>query len=214
MVQWDHAYEGIEIDDESGQFVVAATRDLNLIKCKAVGKDLLSLISKRCRGIGTKAGGSFVQIKYTSTVGDLAHQGLDVSTPSTAQSPGHWDDRDVAQNAAPGSIIRLAGRGTGSVIHYGHNLEGKYTRACGLSTPAFIALAHELVHALHSLSGDFLKPYSWADDGALIEEARTVGIGPFAKTRICENTIRKEHGLPLRTYYSTPGDADTLTGVT
>jgi hypothetical protein len=212
MLRWDQRYPGIEIDDDNQSFVEAAIRDLNKIKSKPVGESLLGTISKRCQGIGTKAGGSLVQIKYTNMVGD---QVRDVSgLESTAQSPEHFDDRDVAHGAAPGSLVRLPGRGTGSVIHYGHNLEGKYTKAIGVQTPAFIALAHELVHALHSLSGDFLKPYSWATDGALTEEARTVGIGPYAHGRITENAIRKEHGLPMRTYYSMPGDADALTAVT
>jgi hypothetical protein len=42
-------------------------------------------------------------------------------------------------------------------------------------------------------------------------EARTVGLGIYANTRISENSIRRERKLPVRTYYSTPGDCDGLT---
>ena len=32
----------------------------------------------------------------------------------------------------------------------------------------------------------------------------------YAKTRISENTLRKEHNISLRTYYSNPGECDGL----
>jgi hypothetical protein len=48
----------------------------------------------------------------------------------------------------------------------------------------------------------------------LHEEAHTVGLGPYANTRISENALRKEHNLTLRTYYDTPGDCDGLASLT
>jgi len=53
-----------------------------------------------------------------------------------------------------------------------------------------------------------------ADGGLLHEEARTVGLGIYAKTRISENAFRRRDGLAERTYYSAPGDTANLTGIT
>ena len=64
------------------------------------------------------------------------------------------------------------------------------------------------------VSGDVVKEYDWATDGAIIEEARTVGLGPYANTRISENSVRKEWNLGRRTYYHTPGDTDGLVSTT
>ena len=60
--------------------------------------------------------------------------------------------------------------------------------------PPFIGLAHELTHCMHSLNGTMKQSY---DD----EEKFTVGLAPFTTTAICENTIRAEHGIALRTAY-------------
>jgi hypothetical protein len=60
--------------------------------------------------------------------------------------------------------------------------------------PAFIGLAHELVHCMHSLDGTMKQG---SDD----EEKFTVGLAPYANTAICENTIRAENNLALRTSY-------------
>ena len=72
--------------------------------------------------------------------------------------------------------------------------------------PAFIALAHELVHASHYLQGscyrgigDDLKPDG--DSGIMEEEMRTVGFGKYANESPSENAIRVEHGLPRRDSY-------------
>ncbi len=121
---------------------------------------------------------------------------------------------EVRQQSNPGSVVRLPAVGDSSLVLYGNDLEATYTAAIGVPTPAFVALAHELIHALHVISGDVVKEYSWATDGAIIEEARTVGIGPYSKTRYSENAIRREWMLAVRTYYHTPGDADGLTSVT
>jgi len=62
-----------------------------------------------------------------------------------------------------------------------------------------------------------VKEYDWGTDGAIIEEARTVGLGPYKNKTFTENAFRKEHNLVLRTYYSKSGDCDdlpSLTGVT
>lgn len=201
---WDHGHPGIFVDNTDPAFYAACCNDLKLIDSRPIGKTLLDLLSKRARGIGTTSG-KRVDIEYTADIGSVAQNSVNL----TAGAP-----LEKRSNAAPGSVVRRPGRGDSSLVSYGHNLEPTYTAEIGLYTPEFIALAHELVHALHVISGDVVKEYSWATDGAIIEEARTVGIGPYANTRICENAVRKEWNLGRRTYYGTPGDADGLVATT
>ncbi|MBE3639455.1 M91 family zinc metallopeptidase [Mangrovicoccus algicola] len=66
----------------------------------------------------------------------------------------------------------------------------------GGERPPFIALAHELVHAMNNLRGT-----AFADNR--IEEMKTVGLGEHAHDRKRnENTIRAEHGLGARDRYT------------
>jgi hypothetical protein len=197
---WDQSHAGIYVDNSRPGFFASCGRDLNLIRSRTIGKTLLEVISKRARGIGTKAG-KFVCIGYTDKLGSVAQSSV----------TGNQEER---KNAKPGSVVRLPGVGDSSVVLYGDNLEPVYTSAIGIYTPEFVALAHELIHALHVISGDVVKEYDWGTDGAIIEEARTVGLGPYANTRISENSIRKEWNLGRRTYYHTPGDADGLVATT
>jgi hypothetical protein len=196
MPLWDHAHPGIFVDGKDQRFFAAACTDLNTIYALPIGKTLLDLISKRSQGIGTKAGNSVI-ILYTNDLGSVAQD-------SKKQGV------EVRKDSPPGSVVRLPALGTGSIVRYGDDLAAVYAAAIGIPTPGYIALAHELIHALHVISGDVVKDYDWSTDGAIIEEARTVGIGPYANTRISENSIRKEHNLSLRTYYNSPGDADGL----
>ena len=69
---------------------------------------------------------------------------------------------------------------------------------------------------MHFLSGDTNMysdddPWAAGDTYTKHEEARTVGLGIYKNTRISENAIRREAGLPVRTYYSDPRDCDGLT---
>jgi hypothetical protein len=62
------------------------------------------------------------------------------------------------------------------------------------SRPAFIGLAHELIHAYYNLKG---KAFLGAE-----EELATVGISKVKNRSITENAIREEHGIKLREAYS------------
>jgi hypothetical protein len=197
MLLWDENHPGIYVDQCSADLTAKVTQHLNTIRSGGIGRDLLDLISKRCQGIG----------RGTST---LDRQTV-IIVPTADDRPrtkSTQRDREVAQDAPPGSVVRLSGGGTGAVVRY--DPDRAYEAVGGILTPAYIALAHELIHALHGLSGDLLEEYSWETQGALREEARTVGIGPYCQQRISENAIRKERGLPLRQYYAQPGDVDAL----
>ena len=84
-------------------------------------------------------------------------------------------------------------------------------------------MTHELIHALRITRGAF---NSNSDDTArhtytnpagieavsfpTREEAATIGLGDYAhpRSRITENRIRKEQGLPLRVKYGEPTFVD------
>ena len=217
-VLWNTQRPGIYIDESFGSsFKFATMRALDKINSKPIGRDLLKILSQRHRGIGIKTKGLKVVIKLGQGTLNGAQPGA-MSTGSlgkTAALPTGNIGAVVRAPANPGSVIRLPGTGMGSVVQYNPNVEHQYN-TIGVDTPAFIALAHELIHAMHVLSGDLTKAYSWTNGtmasscGAILEEARTVGVGKYANTRISENAIRHEHNLMRRTYYSAPGDCNNL----
>lgn len=65
--------------------------------------------------------------------------------------------------------------------------------------PPEIGLAHELVHALHSVEGLYFINGNHLL--TMFEEERTVGCGGFGSEEFSENAIRKDYGLPLRPKY-------------
>ena len=70
--------------------------------------------------------------------------------------------------------------------------------------PAFIPLAHELIHALHALNGNLIprnQKTLVGKDQIVAEEARTTGLGNYAAEKITENAIRAEWKFPLRKTY-------------
>ena len=82
------------------------------------------------------------------------------------------------------------GTGTVSVIRYSNatmRVEG------GVVTPSFIVLVHELIHALHHVTGTRLNDHA--------EELWTTGIGHYGQYRMTENTFRWYFGLPERPSY-------------
>lgn len=208
---WNDAYPGIYIDGDAA-FKASVGQDLQRI----IGTDtsvnalnLIPLLSKRCKGIGAgksdaaPAGGYRVIIQAADSIADT--QALPDS------------DRDYMQNGPASANFKMHGTFAASNVYYLPGQENQYTALVGVRTPPYIALAHELIHALHSLSGDLRKQYGGGhvnDSGLLHEEARTVGLGIYAKTRISENAFRRRDNLAVRTFYSSVGDCDALTGVT
>jgi hypothetical protein len=63
----------------------------------------------------------------------------------------------------------------------------------GESAPAFIVLAHELIHSWHDLEGIALIGPA--------EEEWTTGIGKYAASNLTENSLRRAFKLPLRERY-------------
>jgi hypothetical protein len=88
----------------------------------------------------------------------------------------------------------VAGRGTSVTITW-HHKHGERDES-GVKIPAFIVLAHELVHAYHYIHGAAYRPgddvLGREMDLQYHEEGRTVGIGPYEDEVFCENAIRRE----------------------
>lgn len=199
---WSSERSGIIIEDKYGlDFISKTKRDLDRINSKMIGRELLKILSLRNQGIGTRSGNKVIIHKGTGT---LTYQ----------QSTGLGTEERRSANT--GRRIRLPGSGRGSNVLYDPSYGSGYTKSVGITTPAYVALAHELIHALHVISGDVIKSYSWKNGtansscGAILEEARTVGCGAYQRIYISENAIRREHGLPLRKYYGSIGDCDNV----
>ena len=87
------------------------------------------------------------------------------------------------------------GAGSDSRIIFDPDAESKYGQR-----PAYIGLAHELIHASHNADGTAY--YTDIDgDGAPYEEERNIGLKYNEGDEPTENNIRKEHGLPVRPQY-------------
>jgi hypothetical protein len=240
---WDAGFPGIYIDPrtfnqdtfkvsglgmgEGAAFTSATRKCLELLAAKPVGKDLLTLISKRCQGIGSRSAkltcrvmfgqgtltnrhGNLTQGRYiSSAVGKtFAGPDIDFSEPEDVVI-----NQMAANNRRPGRVggyaMVMAGKALPALVSFNPfiNYDIETQTAIGVPMPAFVALAHELVHALHTLSGDKIGNDD-SDKETMIEEARTVGAGKYAQTRISENAIRAENGYARRQYYAEPGDCD------
>lgn len=188
-------------------FIVKTRQNLLKIASKPIGKDLLELISKRHKGIGTKMAGKTVAIQ--NGWGTLLPKMDNTNAAATSTMEKYTVRRNVV-----GQELRMAGKGSSVVVKYNPALN--YSIILKLNTPAYIALAHELVHAYHFMSGNMDGSDTWHDPlinmnrMQIIEEAKTVGAGSYENTRISENAIRREHRLPLRKYYRVPGDCTII----
>lgn len=162
---------------ESAMFPGIVSEALNTIYSKPVGKKLMDEIV----GLASKK-----KFGYTVCImrpANLSFGDYDGKGPN-------WSSGSIAKRADETSACN----GAGSVTAVTWNPNGIATPDG--SRPAFIGLAHELIHALYNLKGE---AYSNTAD----EELRTVGIAPFADAReITENKIRAEHNIPVRTAYS------------
>lgn len=213
---WNSQYTGIWIAKEglaAGEghaFLAATRRALEKIVSRPNGKNLLDLISKRCQGVGTKLINAAVTIKYgrgSLWAGEVRpNQAVRTTAMRDIQSVPGTDVRTatpVQVRTMGGGVTSLninrVGAGNSAEICYNPFISYSANTGIGVETPAFVALAHELCHAYHSLSGN-AKAYP------MPEEAWTVGAGRFAHVEISENGVRADHGIPLRTYYNTPGD--------
>lgn len=191
-------------------FVTLVKADLKRIQAKPLGRDLIDLIVKRHSGIGAKKG-DYDRGKTVTIINGFGTVIKDQYN-TFARTLSTTDRNTVARRISAGYEMRMAGEGSSVVVEY--NPKQDYTALLKLKTPSYIALAHELIHAWHWLSGNWdntlkgVSAVSNLDVRTLKEEAYTIGAGTYKNTRISENSIRKEHKLPLRSHYNSPGDLD------
>ncbi len=73
-------------------------------------------------------------------------------------------------------------------------------RTAWMDRPAWVALAHELIHGWRLVTGRCVfQPAGGIEE--YWEEAMTVGLPPYDGCRFTENRFRNAKALPLRTYY-------------
>ena len=201
------AYPGAEWGELKHQFRSRTTADLHTLNATALGRDLLELIAKRHQGIGTNQSGVHrtVEILFRPPSGPNGSSGAGTGAMSV-------QDKNITEKNFGGRQFSFAGRGSRSKIrmHNGPESEAIYTELAGVQTPTWIVLAHELIHALHHLSGTTKTrtvAHPQADiNGVKEEELWTTGLAPYENTRLSENAIRREVNLPPRTHYYFEGD--------
>lgn len=227
---WSISLGVIYIDEEGGgcfdaflkkvfsmSFYHSAAAALNKINTKPRGKELLEAI--RDTGKGDEPGRVVI-----SKVVNLVNMGADLSPhyPGIRHVDVTWVAYDHAAISKQLDKALAAERkptaGKERLLPPSAAIQDAAMVRELRNVPSFIALAHELVHALHYMrrqvfSGG-LDPktpaFKRAND---LEEARTVGLGPFAGERLCENAIRHEHGIARRETYD--GESlDELAGPT
>jgi hypothetical protein len=99
----------------------------------------------------------------------------------------------------------VPGRGTSSRVFWSMGDTIILTDGTAQQRPAWIGLAHELIHAYYNISGTQLVEVesdrfhgSWT---TMIGEYMCVGLGPWADAPVTENAIRAEALIPRRTMY-------------
>lgn len=179
-------------------------RDLMKISTYPLGAELLDLIAKRHKGIGTSPKKDDPADVRTVTI----RMAKDSAEGADTQAWVINNKFNVDKNFG-GRSIKFAGKGSRTILYF-HNDVGSeqiYTRLAGVASPTWITLAHELIHALHHLGGNTYSETVVVGKGAAKrEEMFTTGLGPYANTRLSENALRDQANLPRRTFYSFPDD--------
>jgi hypothetical protein len=167
-----------------------------IVRCG--GSDLYypGLVSQALQAIASKPMGRSLLRSITDRV-DRAVGGFTVAInkpKSHAQSDGDqgklvttWTNKAVRFNEDDA----CNGNGTRTAVYWNPNI----LAAPDGARPPFIALAHELIHAMQNLRGTAYKD-------TRKEEFSTVGLYDYKnKRKRNENAIRAEHGIALRTSY-------------
>jgi hypothetical protein len=181
MQLWDHGHPGIYIDTNGFKevnFFVQTSFQLWEIEKKPTGEKLLRKISDWCQKRNLQ-----VTIQSIGSIAKSDAWATNKPNSFNKQIGSSVDIRHCSKKELYKSWICLSG---------------------GPFVAPYVTLAHELVHALHCVSGT-RKEGDFKFD-IPIEEIFTVGLGEYAKEEFTENAIRKEHGLELRTWFSQVDD--------
>jgi hypothetical protein len=216
-------YPGIFVagDDKRPEFYGEVVRALKSIESKPVGSSLLKTIALANSNKGKK-----VVIEETTSANQCAIPVTDTSPEFRKKllEPGSSGLIAHARKLVVGTRVEtkeeknsqfLRGEGSDVVIRWNPNLK----TVNGIERPPFIALAHELVHANHFVEGTCFRElkgfaHENRDSGLAEEEMRTVGLNQYKAEPLCENAIRQEHGIPLRTQYCEGNDMTNVQATT
>lgn len=171
------AYAGISVENDDAvnpYFRFTVEEALAQINRKPVGSQLIQAISK-APTTPDATHGFKVKILRPAVVGTIGKPGQEGGS------------RAVAFNELAG---RQGGPGCKAACYWNPNIFNTPNGA----RPAFIGLAHELIHCYHYTNGLAKSTY---DE----EEQFTVGLADYADSPITENKIREEHGVVARTQY-------------
>jgi hypothetical protein len=210
-------YPGLAIHYDSGKnpfFEVVVTGSLSTLRKYDTGKAIFAAIAGvnptvKGSGVNGFAAGAKVTIHPLVKKVDFMMKGYQHSTNTSSEGLNQfntiqnailrerWKTEERIRGGDGNSHVALSyeaaenGSGTVAKVYFTNAIRKMQS---GLVSPPFVALAHELIHAIHSLKGE--KEAVIAN-----EEARTVGLGQYANERISENALRAEAGLALRTVY-------------
>ena len=171
-------YPSIAVYTDSGvnpYFRLTVIEALAQIYSKPVGKALIDGIDQAA--VAAKQAGDVswkVRIQRPNKQGTIGSPGIEGGSRALGQ------DESQAKGGA----------GTQGYCFWNPNI---YNTPNG-ARPAFIGLAHELIHCLHMVTGTMKHGYD-------NEERFTVGLAEYAGVAITENTIRAEHNIVARTQY-------------
>ncbi len=168
---WDHNHPEFLIASDDPGFFKRTCRDLQTINSADVGQRLLAMISQQCKGIGLRKRAESLSVKIEEAMSEV--------------DTGQEDDfkyNGLRRKRREGLNYRAKGTGTASTVQYRNNPEmvAIYTTYIGVKTPPFTMLAHELIHALHSLSGDNRGLYATVGRNPMTPIGSTRRPGPSA----------------------------------
>jgi hypothetical protein len=181
------------------EFKSRVTMYLHELRSRPLGKRLIQEISDRCRRKKFK-----VMILYN----DIANCGPYPKADSTALAELVAGGEVAFRKGNEGFRKCVGGKGTHAAVFF--NPDNKMG-ADGNERPVAISLAHELIHAHHFVHGTCARVIRLEernthlvndlDCGLGEEEARTIGLGPYANEELSENAFRLLYNQPLRTFY-------------
>lgn len=140
---------------------------------------------------------------------DVAFKMVITETKKIGYEMKQQGGRPYASGVCDANGVRVTaeadGRGASAVVGFCPNIVRvtDHQRGNQIWVPAAITLGHELIHALHVLQGTSKSGRSMTIGGksVSIEEAQTVGLGPYATEAITENGLRADLKIPERLGY-------------
>lgn len=193
-------------------FAARALIALNTLATVEVGRELFRAIKNACSAWGFQPGMLSKRVfieRSTTACTAIPTTDTRATFRRSLQQPGqgqllvaHAYARTVQRNVGCSGIVRW--NPSNAVFGSQRN------------RPSYIALAHELIHCLHYVTGTCHRIPALTfdltvDSGLAEEEARTTGLFPFDNEPLSENAFRRAFGLPSRTEYAPGNDLSHVT---